>query len=217
MTRSLALNVYIAALRLYPARFRAEFGDEMAETLASALRDASDAGPWSLAALLLSELRDFPGCLLREHIRERRKTWLVSGEVTMLSRLYSPRLVRFSAVTMLLMFALCFTALVGSVVAFDIDNHSLANAFTWYGQYDWDPAFIGNQIPVGLMVLILWLLAPPWMVVFGSALMLNVTTRWSALLPRQRALALLAIVAGVVTLAGMASPAGSVGALWFYD
>jgi hypothetical protein len=53
-------------LKLYPLRFRAEYGDEMQEVFASALAEAAGLGIATAAAVWLRELRDLPVNLMRE-------------------------------------------------------------------------------------------------------------------------------------------------------
>jgi hypothetical protein len=70
--------VYALSLRLYPRRFRAEFGEEAQSVFTEALGEAADRGRLAMAAVCARELCDWPGSLLREH-------WsaLTSKEVTM--------------------------------------------------------------------------------------------------------------------------------------
>lgn len=70
--RYLALKVYRVLLAFYPSEFRAEFGQEMQDVLATALTKAQTAGgepPWRL---LWREMCDWPGSVLQEHLRARR-------------------------------------------------------------------------------------------------------------------------------------------------
>lgn len=63
------LGTYEKLLHLYPADFRAEFGEEMADVFASALQDVSRRDLSAMAAICLRELVDFPKNLLREYAR----------------------------------------------------------------------------------------------------------------------------------------------------
>ncbi len=56
-------KVYHYLLRLYPAAFRAEFGDEMEAVFASALREAAEEGTRAVAVICLQETADFPANL----------------------------------------------------------------------------------------------------------------------------------------------------------
>lgn len=58
---------YERLLKLYPADFHAEFGEEMTGVFASALQDVSRSGLFALGAVCLRELVDFPKNLLREY------------------------------------------------------------------------------------------------------------------------------------------------------
>jgi hypothetical protein len=57
---------YGRLLRLYPASFRAEFGEEMEEVFGQAAADAADHGWRSLAGLCVRELTAWPEALIRE-------------------------------------------------------------------------------------------------------------------------------------------------------
>jgi hypothetical protein len=58
---------YERLLKLYPADFHAEFGEEMTNVFASALHDVSRKGLFALSTVCLRELADFPKNLLREY------------------------------------------------------------------------------------------------------------------------------------------------------
>jgi hypothetical protein len=49
--QSLFAKVYRHLLRLYPAAFRAEFGDEMQAVFATAVREAAEEGPGAVGGL----------------------------------------------------------------------------------------------------------------------------------------------------------------------
>lgn len=66
-------RIYRVLLAFYPSQFRAEFGQEMQDVFATALTEVQQPGgerPWRL---LLREIRGWPGSVLREHLRARRK------------------------------------------------------------------------------------------------------------------------------------------------
>lgn len=67
------LGTYEKLLNLYPADFRAEFGEEMADVFASALQEVSRRGLHSILAVCLRELVDFPKNLLREYASRMEK------------------------------------------------------------------------------------------------------------------------------------------------
>jgi hypothetical protein len=72
-------RLYRLLLACYPPGFRAEFGGEMQEVFATALREAHHAGeerPWRLC---WREIRDWPGSVLGEHLRERRRKMPSTG------------------------------------------------------------------------------------------------------------------------------------------
>ncbi|MBL8154422.1 MAG: hypothetical protein JNM70_09575 [Anaerolineae bacterium] len=61
-------------LACYPAPFQAEFAAEMNIVFRLSLQEACAQGHWAVAALIARELRDWPGSLAREHLRQRRRT-----------------------------------------------------------------------------------------------------------------------------------------------
>ena len=83
MLRRILLHCYDVLLRLYPRRFREEFGEELQSTFAEAMAEAAGRGGWALAAVCWRELRDWPIALLNEHWtylkhKRRRATLLVT-------------------------------------------------------------------------------------------------------------------------------------------
>lgn len=77
----LSTRFYHALLTLYPSEFRAEFGDEMQDVFATALTEAQRRGgelPWRL---FWCEIRGWPGSVLREHLRARRREMASNGLV----------------------------------------------------------------------------------------------------------------------------------------
>lgn len=79
------LGTYEKLLNLYPADFRAEFGEEMADVFASALRDVSRRGLHSILAICLRELVDFPKNLLREYASRLGKKFCLNTPLPLLS------------------------------------------------------------------------------------------------------------------------------------
>ncbi len=66
-------RIYTLLLRLYPTGFRDEFGEEMTAVFAKAVREAAKRGWVSLTAVFLREIRDWPGSVLQERLRARRR------------------------------------------------------------------------------------------------------------------------------------------------
>lgn len=67
---SVAIRSYGYLLRLYPRRFREEFGDEMLSDFSDMANDAGRNGLFSLILFCLREFIDFPINLLRVHFEE---------------------------------------------------------------------------------------------------------------------------------------------------
>ncbi len=66
-------GLYGAMLRLYPRRFRDEFGAEMRLVFARRALEASGEGRFRLLQTALQEIKDFPGSLIGEHWRAGRE------------------------------------------------------------------------------------------------------------------------------------------------
>ena len=78
----LIIRVYRVLLACYPSGFRAEHGEEMQDVLASALAEAQRPGgqwPWGL---FWREIRDWPGSVLQQHLRGRRKREMAANGLT---------------------------------------------------------------------------------------------------------------------------------------
>lgn len=67
------MDVYRESLKLYPERFRAEFGEEMELAFSDAVSEAAQGGRTSLIQLVLHELAHWPGTFLREHWAEAQR------------------------------------------------------------------------------------------------------------------------------------------------
>jgi len=78
-------NSYERLLKLYPADFHAEFGEEMAGVFACALQDVSRSGLFALGAVCLRELVDFPKNLLREYASRMGKKFGMKTPLPFLS------------------------------------------------------------------------------------------------------------------------------------
>ncbi len=68
--REFVTHIYAALIKLYPPRHRVEFADEMQRVFADALAEAGIRGSGSMLMLCGRELRDLPGVLVREYLRE---------------------------------------------------------------------------------------------------------------------------------------------------
>ncbi|MCP4418456.1 MAG: hypothetical protein GY805_17700, partial [Chloroflexi bacterium] len=75
------MQIYALALRLYPPDFRDEFGGEMTAVFAKAVREAAEQGWLSLTAVFLREIRDWPGSVLQELLRARRRKMISKGYI----------------------------------------------------------------------------------------------------------------------------------------
>lgn len=74
--QQLVVRAYQRLLKLYPARFLAEFGQEMQAVFTSALEERGGEHP---LRLLWRELRHWPGSVLKAHLRARRRNMTSNG------------------------------------------------------------------------------------------------------------------------------------------
>lgn len=63
--------LYIISLKLYPAKFRTDFSEEMQYVFTEASREAGNSAG-KMVALCLRELLDLPGSVMREHLQARK-------------------------------------------------------------------------------------------------------------------------------------------------
>jgi hypothetical protein len=115
--------VYAQLLRLYPARFRHEFADEMQDVFVQSLQESNS----KLALFLfMGEVRDLPLNLIREHIKARRKNVLnLDGEVIVLNPFQSGPLFRTSVTASLVMFSLYCLIVIRPVLALNLDAEAI--------------------------------------------------------------------------------------------
>lgn len=76
---------YERLLKLYPADFHAEFGEEMMDVFTCALQDVSRNGLFALGAVCLRELADFPKNLLHEYASRMGKKFGMKTPLPLLS------------------------------------------------------------------------------------------------------------------------------------
>ena len=68
----LATKFYRLLLTCYPAKFRAEFSEEMLAVFVATVEDARRKDWQSVSSLLAREIKDWPGSVLQEHLQARR-------------------------------------------------------------------------------------------------------------------------------------------------
>ena len=71
--KQVATMIYGHALKLYPATFRADFGEEMRTVFGMAVEEAAQAGDGTLLAIIGREIHDLPLSIIREHQGERTR------------------------------------------------------------------------------------------------------------------------------------------------
>ena len=69
----IATKIYGHVLKLYPATFRADFGEEMQTVFRMALEEAAQAGDGTLLAIIGREIHDLPSSIIWEHQAERTR------------------------------------------------------------------------------------------------------------------------------------------------
>jgi hypothetical protein len=73
MNDNLLIRFYRLLLRLYPASFSEELGEEMVTVFAEGVAEAQRASPWAVARVVLRELAYFPANLLYAYARSWRQ------------------------------------------------------------------------------------------------------------------------------------------------
>jgi hypothetical protein len=66
-------RLYGLLLKLYPRAYQAEYGEELQAVFNMTVTDTVQRGGLSVVSMSLRELRDLPGAIALEHLRERRK------------------------------------------------------------------------------------------------------------------------------------------------
>jgi hypothetical protein len=213
---SMYIRLYSGLLRLYPARFRAEFTDEMVEVFRLQLESA-DSPSMPLLRLLI-ELRDLPVSVIRERLHERRKRILATN--TGVIMMDSGRSIQFLRIFSISLFIVLATFAVMVVLPFfwlglygqtemEVISGSLGpEAFPLYGGKP-------NVLP-GIAVLMM-LVAPVWDAIFGGGVLLMLGMFWRRLSPRQRRFGLLAVMAAITPTLFMLLPVGRILFSWWMN
>jgi hypothetical protein len=103
----LVVLFYRLLLYLYPRRFQAEFGREMAAVFAAGLAEAREVGWSRMAAVCLRELRDLPVSVAREHWRHlTMRSGTMTKEIENPEWQFYPAWVVVSTLSVLLAFSL---------------------------------------------------------------------------------------------------------------
>ncbi|MBZ0288873.1 MAG: hypothetical protein K8I30_14750 [Anaerolineae bacterium] len=213
---SIYIRLYSNLLRLYPARFRADFADEMVEVFRLKLESAHS--PSRPLMMLLTELRDLPVGVLQEHLRERRKRILAtntgvivmeSGRSIQVFRIFSISLFVVLAVFALMVVVPFFWLGLYGQTEMEVISGSLGpEAFPLYGGQP-------NVLP-GIAVLMMFA-APVWNMIFGGGVLLMLGMFWRRLSPRQRRLGLLAVLVAITPTLFMLLPVGRIVFSWWMN
>jgi hypothetical protein len=218
-SREIALWLYTRLLRCYPARFRADYGDEMRQVFADAVGEAGDG--LAVLGILAGELRDLPMSAAREHLREREQAAaFATGGVMNIAMARPMRTLNISAWS-----ALGVCAVYGLLVVlpfFALGLHlEPANAVRGgmfdpkgYAFYSSDQTYPN---PLLILTILVMLVTPIWTVIWGSVAALTLGKYWRLLRGNQRFLGGLALLASVSLIAFVFSPFGRLVMTWLID
>ncbi len=76
------VRLYARLLALYPRRYRADYGEELQTVFSLVVNEAVQRGRFSVIRLGWRELRDLPGAVIREYLREGRKRKMETSTIT---------------------------------------------------------------------------------------------------------------------------------------
>jgi hypothetical protein len=211
--------VYAQLLRLYPARFRHEFADEMSEVFRQTIQENKDS--LSLVSLLAGELYDLPVNLLREYTHERRANVLTNfiEEKIMTETIVPMRALRGMTWTLLTIFMLyCLLIL---LPYFYHQLNLLSSDSVNSGLYDpkgylpfTDDVAGGVLYLLGLAIVVFGL---PTVAATGGVLTLTLRRHWRQFQQKQRLWGSAAVIAALLTLVITVSPLGRMVIVWFLD
>ncbi len=76
------VRLYARMLALYPRRYRADYGEELQTVFSLVVNEVAQRGRFSVIRLGWRELRDLPGAVIREYLREGRKRKMETSTIT---------------------------------------------------------------------------------------------------------------------------------------
>jgi len=76
------VRIYARLLSLYPRQYRADYGEELQTVFSLVVNEAAQQGRFSVIRLGWRELRDLPGAVIREYLREGRKRKMETSTIT---------------------------------------------------------------------------------------------------------------------------------------
>ncbi len=76
------MRLYTCMLGLYPQQYQAEYGEELQTVFSLVVNEAAQRGRFSVIRLGWRELRDLPGAVIREYLREGRKRKMETSTIT---------------------------------------------------------------------------------------------------------------------------------------
>jgi hypothetical protein len=213
------LALYTESLRLYPARFRAEFADEMQDVFGQAVQAVGD--PLEMLILAAGEVRDLPLSIIREHMRERRMNQqLILQEQTMTQTFIPLRALKGLTWTLIVGFVLYCLLILAPFFYYGLNELSWNTLIS--GLYDpkgYLPFALNGMVGdglqlLGIIVVILW---PPTIVAMGAVLALTLRRHWGQLNQKQRYLGSAALFMAAFLLSMALSPIGRTLTVWFLD
>lgn len=213
------VQCYTRLLRFYPARFHAEYADEMRDVFTQAVTDQKN--ELSLMALMAGELWDLPVNLLREHIHERRaKALMVLIEEKIMAETVIPvRAFRGMTWTLLSIFVLYCLLILLPYFYHQLNLLSLDSVRS--GLYDptgylpfTDDVAGGALYLLGLAIVVFGL---PTVAATGGCLALTLRGHWRQFQQKQRLWGSIAVIAAMLMLVITVSPLGRMVMVWFLD
>jgi len=202
---------YDLLLRLYPPRFREEFGGEMRATFAQVMGEQSGA---PRVFRLLLELRDFPLSVLREHLAERRS----KEHLLMLQTNVNPLAYRVYAIAISVLLLLTVLCSILPFYAFGLDRQPV-NQVTG-GHFD-PKGLAFYQSPLGTVLyplgIILYIAAPIFLTAFVPLMLFSMARSWRALTWRWQAYGALLLLGSGALLLFMFAGTGRLILTWFMD
>ncbi|MFN8375600.1 MAG: hypothetical protein U0694_22335 [Anaerolineae bacterium] len=202
---------YDLLLRLYPPRFREEFGGEMRATFVQLMQEQSGA---ARVLRLLLELRDFPLSVLREHFAERRS----KERLLMLQTNTNPFAYRVYATAISVLLLLTVLCSIVPFYAFGLDRQPVNQIIGGH----FDPKGLAfYQSPLGVVMyplgIILYIATPLFLTAFVPLLLFSMARSWRALTWRWQAYGALLLVAAGSLMVFMFVGSGRLILTWFMD
>jgi hypothetical protein len=134
-----------------------------------------------------------------------------------INRFANPRLFPIASVTILAVFALHWLLAIGAYFTFNLAVNPLESAYEWWYPIAESPGYIGNTLPLGWVVLILWFVTPVLLVACGALIALMLWRRRGQMQRMQQMVGIAALSIALLMFPLLASPFGYAVGLWWFD